>query len=366
MSGALWFLAGALVGALITFLIARRGRVSTPEPTALPPFPEEILGSDTVTHLASSLVTDSTFEPLALVLVERCTARAGLPAALVMREKPGGPAAITTVASGLDPRLVGVPVDLLSTAGRALTEGIPVVGSPEERVVDRSRGDRRRGQGGGIAVPISQGGRVYGAVLTFGTPSSGAATAVEGLAEEVRKFAPVIIPAFAAVAAGRRAETDDLTQLANRRGLNAAMARSGNPGRAALVVIDLDHFKSVNDTHGHQAGDAALKQVARVLRETIRPRDTAARIGGEEFAIWLPGADLEAGREVAERVRATVAASPLRHAGSEQLLTVSCGVAAYPKPIRPLENLMGAADAALYAAKRAGRNKVVASMDPAG
>ncbi len=365
MSGALWFIAGALVGAIVTVLVVRR-RVPAREPPVLPPLPEEILGSDTASHLASSLVTDSTFEPLALVLVERCTARVGLPAALVMREKPGGPAAITTVASGLDPRLIGVLVELDSAAGRAITEGIPVVGDPEERLVDRLRGDRRRGQGGGIAVPVSQGGRVYGAVLTFGTPPSGASGAVEGLAEEVRKFAPVIIPAFHAVVAGRRAETDDLTQLANRRGLNAAMASSGSPNRAALIVIDLDHFKSINDAHGHPAGDAALKQVARVLREAIRPRDTAARVGGEEFALWLPGADLEAGRDVAERVRSTIEGSPFRHGGSERRLTVSCGVAAYPRPIRAIDNLMGAADAAMYQAKRGGRNKVVASMDSTG
>ena len=364
MSAALWFLSGALVGAIVTFLVARR-RAPLTEPTVLPPLPEEILGSDTATHLAASIASDSTFEPLAHMLVERCSGRVGMPAALVMRETSGGPAFITTVADGLDPRLVGLLVELDSPAGRAITGGIPVVGSPEERVVDRSRGERRKYQGGGIAVPISQGGRVYGAMLTFGTPPK-ASDAVDALAAEVRKFAPVIIPAYAAATAGRRAETDDLTQLANRRGLHAAMARSGSPNRAALIVIDLDHFKSINDAHGHPAGDAALTQVARVLRDTIRPRDTAARVGGEEFALWLPGADLEAGRDVAERVRATIERSPYRHGGSERLLTVSCGVAAYPKPIRAIQNLMGAADAALYAAKRAGRNKVVASMDPPG
>ncbi|MFI5279152.1 MAG: GGDEF domain-containing protein [Gemmatimonadales bacterium] len=365
MSAAIWFVAGALAGVAVTLYSARR-RAPAPDLPALPPLPEDILGSDTANTLAASLVSDSTFEPLAQVLVERCTLRVGLPAALVMREKPGGPASITTVANGLDSRLVGVPVELLSPAGRAITEGIPVVGAPEERVVDRSRGDRRKDQGGGIAVPLSQGGKVYGAVLTFGTPPSGASDAVEGLAEEVRKFAPVIIPAYAALMAGRRAETDELTQLANRRGLTAAMARSGRPNRAALVVIDLDHFKAINDTHGHLAGDTALKQVARVLRDTIRPRDTAARVGGEEFALWLPGADLEAGRDVAERVRTTIAGSPMRHDGSEQGLTVSCGVAAYPAPIRAIENLMGAADAAMYQAKHAGRNKVIASMGQPG
>ena len=363
---ALWFLAGVLVGAVLTLIMVRRGRARASEPPRLPPLPDDVLGSDTATHLAAGLAGDASFEPLAHVLVERCTVHVGLPAALVMRERSGGPAFITTVATGLDPRLVGVKVELDSPAGRAITEGIPVVGAPAERVVDRSRGDRRKGQGGGIAVPLSQGGRVYGAVLTFGTPPSGAKQALDDLAEEVRKFAPVLIPAFAAAAASRRAETDELTQLANRRGFTTAMARAGDPGRAALVVLDLDHFKSVNDNFGHQAGDAALRLVARVLKEAIRPRDTAARIGGEEFAIWLPGADLEAGREVAERVRVSIETAKFRQGGSELPLTLSCGVAAYPTPIRALENLMSAADAALYQAKRAGRNRVVASMEGTG
>ena len=364
MSGALLVLAGALVGAIATLLITRL-RTRTHDSPVLPPLPEDVFGSDSANHLVAGIAGDPTFEPLGHLLVERCTLRVGLPVALAMREHPGGSASITTVASGLDHRLIGVAVDLLSSAGRAITEGIPVVGGPEERVVDSSRGDRRRLEGGGIAVPISQGGRVYGAVLTFGMPPAGATDAIEGLAQEVKRFGPVIIPAFAAAAAGRRAETDELTQLANRRGLNAVMSRARGADRVALVILDLDHFKQVNDTLGHQAGDAALRRLARVLRETVRPRDTAARVGGEEFAIWLPGADLEAGREVAERVRTSFASEPFRYGGSEQAITVSCGVAAYPKPTRAIQNLMGVADAAMYAAKRAGRNRVVASTDQA-
>ncbi|MDO8666621.1 MAG: GGDEF domain-containing protein, partial [Gemmatimonadales bacterium] len=121
-------------------------------------------------------------------------------------------------------------------------------------------------------------------------------------------------------------------------------------------------FKQVNDTLGHPAGDAALRHIARLLREAVRGRDIAARVGGEEFAVWLPGADLKLGREVAERLRRQVEAAPFRHQGYERPLTISCGVAAYPVPIGHPDNLMATADAALYRAKREGRNRVVVSM----
>lgn len=165
--------------------------------------------------------------------------------------------------------------------------------------------------------------------------------------------------------AERKAVTDELTGLPNRRALNAAVARIGSE-RAALVVLDVDHFKRINDTLGHPAGDAALQHVARLLREAVRGRDVPARVGGEEFAVWLPSADLKLGREVAERLRQQVEASPFRHNGHQRVLTISCGVSAYPVPIGHPDNLMATADAALYRAKREGRNRVVASTGEGG
>jgi diguanylate cyclase len=117
---------------------------------------------------------------------------------------------------------------------------------------------------------------------------------------------------------------------------------------------------------GHAAGDAALRHLTRLLKETLRPRDSAARIGGEEFAVWLPGADLKTGLEVAERLRARIEAAPFRFGGEERVLTISCGVTAYPTPIRAVENLMVTADAAMYTAKRSGLNQVVASSAASG
>jgi diguanylate cyclase (GGDEF)-like protein len=323
--------------------------------------PDDVLASDTANHIAANISADASFEPLAFVLVERCAARVLLPCALVMRERPGAQAYITTVAGGLDNRMVGVEVSLDSEAGRALTDGLPVVSGTDEKVIALSRGDRRRYTGGGISIPMAQGGSVYGAILAFGVPSMGAREAVALLSEDARKFGPVIIPAYLAATSARRADTDELTGLANRRVLNRLISRNNVGERASLIVIDIDHFKSVNDTFGHPTGDMALRHIARLLREAVRPLDTAARIGGEEFAVWLPGADPATGAEVAERLRSTIEATPFRHQGQERAITISVGVASYPTPIRAVENLMGAADTALYTAKRAGRNQVVAS-----
>jgi diguanylate cyclase (GGDEF)-like protein len=364
MTHFLWFVLGGAAGGVIAFLFARRPAAT--QARFLPPLPDDVLGSDTANHLAANLSGESTFEPLAYVLVERCSGRANLPTALVMRERPGAAASIAAVAGGLDGRLLGVEVPLDSPAGRAITDNLPVVGSTEEKVLTLSRGDRRRYHGGGVAVPLSQGGQVYGAIIVFGEPPTGNADVVEALSQEVRKFAPVLVPAYVAAVAARRAETDELTQLPNRRALNGAIARSGAGDRVALIMLDVDHFKAVNDSIGHQGGDAALRHVARLVRDAVRPRDTAARIGGEEFAVWLPGADLKAGQEVAERLRASVEAATFRYNGGERTITVSCGVAAFPKPIRSIENLLSSADAALYAAKNAGRNRVVASMEKPG
>jgi len=214
-------------------------------------------------------------------------------------------------------------------------------------------------------VPLGQGTNIYGAIVAFGDHPEPKA-AVDMMSEDARKFMPAIVPAYSAAVSARRAETDELTGLANRRLLNKVFSRTSVGERASLIVVDIDHFKVVNDTLGHLAGDAALKHVARLVREAVRPRDTAARIGGEEFAVWLPGADQKTGEEVAERLRASVAGSPFRHGGQEHPITVSVGVASYPIPIRAVENLMGAADTALYSAKRGGRNQVVASGAQAG
>jgi diguanylate cyclase (GGDEF)-like protein len=164
----------------------------------------------------------------------------------------------------------------------------------------------------------------------------------------------------------RQAVTDELTGLFNRRRFQEAMVteveRSKRFGQAVgLVLLDLDDFKAVNDTYGHQQGDLVLREVARVLRERSREIDAPARYGGEELAVVLPGTDLEGAFNLAERVRAGIEELelPLLEGGGRLRVTASFGVATLPGSADDTRGLVAAADEALYRAKRAGKNRTV-------
>jgi diguanylate cyclase (GGDEF)-like protein len=154
----------------------------------------------------------------------------------------------------------------------------------------------------------------------------------------------------------RDAETDALTGLFNRRAL-FERAR-GLQGSAAIVVFDIDHFKQVNDAHGHQMGDVVLQRFGKILESSTREGDMAARLGGEEFAILLPYASLKIAMIVAERVRQIFSEQNFSAQFENFNCSVSVGVA-HTKNRAKLPTLMRQADAALYTAKRSGRNRVV-------
>jgi diguanylate cyclase (GGDEF)-like protein len=130
----------------------------------------------------------------------------------------------------------------------------------------------------------------------------------------------------------------------------------------SLVMLDIDHFKRINDTHGHLAGDYALATLANVVSQTIRQEDVFARYGGEEFAVICRGVDLVGAAAFGERIRRMVQAQPFDYQGTALKITVSVGVAAVTDVgMREYQELIGAADEALYAAKRNGRNQVVSA-----
>jgi two-component system, cell cycle response regulator len=159
------------------------------------------------------------------------------------------------------------------------------------------------------------------------------------------------------------ATTDGLTGALNRSEFLAlgkvAVERQRKPGQSlAVLMVDVDHFKAINDRFGHAGGDHALRHLVNSLREEIRSSDLLGRLGGEEFAVLLAGTLPEAAGQVAERLRSRVAGASLAYQGRLIEMTVSIGLAIRDKMDRNIEQIMARADAALYRAKADGRNRV--------
>lgn len=168
--------------------------------------------------------------------------------------------------------------------------------------------------------------------------------------------------------AERDALVDALTGLANRRQADETLAqeiaRSARlGGSVGLILADIDDFKAVNDRHGHPTGDAVLREFADALRDTVREIDTAARWGGEEFAVVLPGTDLAGASQLAERIRSALAERETLSPDGEPICVTASFGAAVSGPATTLDDLVEGADEALYRAKRAGKNRVFAGSD---
>ena len=165
-----------------------------------------------------------------------------------------------------------------------------------------------------------------------------------------------------------QAQTDPLTGIANRRHFleRARQVARGNrhpPQTASVFVLDIDHFKLINDAHGHQAGDAAIRHVATHANACLRSGDVFGRTGGEEFAALLPATDDSTAREVAERIRQVIEQTPLNHHGERIHLTVSIGLMSGHLTGDNIETLMQCADKVMYRAKNAGRNRSLTHAD---
>ena len=163
-----------------------------------------------------------------------------------------------------------------------------------------------------------------------------------------------------------------MTGIPNRRALlrvitaeikEAAIRRDGAPGARGpcLAIVDADHFKKINDTFGHPAGDAVLLGIADRLTENVRRSDMVARIGGEEFALWMPAVTLNEAKAFAGRLCRSMEYEPFETSAGPVAATVSIGVAAF-QPGDDLGHLMARADSALYLAKQTGRNRVKAAL----
>jgi diguanylate cyclase (GGDEF)-like protein len=218
--------------------------------------------------------------------------------------------------------------------------------------------DRRQRPGAVLVLPMRAGERSVGGVAIWppgGREPSGGVRA-EVLAA-LANAGPRVVTALEADRLKEKTRLDPLTGLLNRRGLDAVLNRV-DVGDGAIIYADLDRFKDLNDKLGHPAGDAALMHFARIIREQVRNGDVGARIGGEEFAIWLPAARLDVAYRIAERIRIKLNTTHWDWRTRAWPLSASFGVAACPDTSRDVGDLIPQADAALYVAKNSGRNRV--------
>lgn len=157
--------------------------------------------------------------------------------------------------------------------------------------------------------------------------------------------------------------TDELTNLYNRRVFmeyGNKLFESGLDAQFTLLLIDIDHFKTVNDTYGHKSGDEALKQLSSIFKEQMRMYDLVARYGGEEFAILLPRTDRKSGEQIANRILRAVEKKPIRIEDDQNIhITVSIGMSDRTTPYKDFSSMISKADEALYHAKDQGRNRIV-------
>jgi len=227
----------------------------------------------------------------------------------------------------------------------------------------------------GKLATLSNVGLVAACYILLGSVSFGEFLTLRFAAGFAAQLAPVLLVAYittmfsADIRYGLQhakllAETDDLTGLYNTRGFAIAAnrlfgqaTRYGRP--ASVLMVDSDNLKHVNDSHGHDAGNRLLRQVANAVQAELRATDVPARYGGDEFIILLPETPPKGAMDVAERIRGAIASRPLALDGQQIVASVSIGIACYPEDGRTLDALAARADRALYQAKQEGRNRVV-------
>ena len=216
-----------------------------------------------------------------------------------------------------------------------------------------------------LAAPLMVGDAVVGAIVVSQRSERAWPDATRRLLGAAAQEASASLArAYSHRAAEARAATDALTGLPNRRYFDefvSLLARRRRAGDAVgILMVDIDKFKALNDTHGHATGDEVLRAVAGAIVGAVREDDVPARFGGEEFVVLLRNPDPGVAVEVGERIRAAVRGLDLRRYGVRSV-SVSVGVAVAEEPDQPIEDLIATADRALYRAKRAGRDRVVAA-----
>lgn len=315
-------------------------------------------------RLGETLAGSHDLDRILHVVLESAMASARASGGMVMLLSPGRDQLVLAAAEGLD-----VPLDLRVAMGAGVSGDVALRGEPVRGRVGHGPGELWPAVGeptgtSCIAVPLKSSGTVigvldlYGSALPTGFDDNDVAT--------IRTFAAQATVAVDNVLLHEEAQrlsiTDGLTGLWNYRyftmSVTKEIERASRFDRPlALLMLDLDHFKNVNDSFGHQRGDAVLIELAGRIRAEARDVDTVARYGGEEIVVVLPETDETGARQAAERLCSAVRRKPFGEAGLPPIhLTVSVGVAVYPFHGSTASSLLACADAALYEAKHAGRD----------
>lgn len=254
-----------------------------------------------------------------------------------------------------------------SEGGRTAERRVPPDGDPHRELIDawlRGEIDRETiiEEGRTVYLPVAKGATRFGLIIMQRNDRS----FEERDLELVRAMRSHMAVAFDNAALYHIATTDELTGLYTKRHFRTMIEKKYRlyeqyGEKMTLLMLDIDDFKKVNDTHGHPAGDAVLRSAAQVVLNTIRQGDMAFRYGGEEFAVLLPATESAGARTVAERIREQVAASAVVIGEAAITVTVSIGSAAIPEHAGTIRDLVSEADNALYSAKKSGKNRVVVS-----
>jgi len=262
--------------------------------------------------------------------------------------------------------VTGVPVGELvggiGLAGAAAHSGAAVMWPGEAGGATPTPAEPEAGAGA-VAIPLRSGGHPFGVLAYYGRLSPFDEEDVHSLEILVRQAETALENSFLYEEAVRLSLTDGMTGLWNRRNfdmrLEAELSRAIRFSEPfAVVFVELDQMKVVNDGHGHQAGDTVLIELARRLTEAVREVDVVARWGGDEFTLLLPKTGLAGALLLAEKIRAAAGTAPFRIDTGALDITISIGVAAFPEHGSSGKELVAAADGAMYRAKANGRNRV--------
>jgi diguanylate cyclase (GGDEF)-like protein len=319
-------------------------------------------------ELSRSISPEATVQ----AIVDELRSTADADHVIVSRLRPIDRVVETTLVSAsaqVPPSRTLLPVTVLDPAGLAAAErgrGAARTRSVDQQLADELARRLRRAYGlpRTLAAPLVANGRVVGALMLSRRRERAWTTADRRLlAWSAQELSVALARAYAYEEAQNQANIDALTGLPNRRYLEELIAVAGPRRRSGdsigALMIDIDHFKRLNDRYGHATGDRVLRAVGEQIQAAVRTDDTPARYGGEEFAVVLQQANAEQALDVAERIRQAIRHLPPRELGTREPISVSVGVAVSGQHDGDLNALLQSADTALYRAKREGRDRVV-------